>query len=144
VIIVTSNQERNLPEAFLRRCVFYYISAPNEGDLRKIVRRRLMAGPDGGDSGTRALETDTRPLSGPQGDLYEAALQRFSAIQSDQSLLKRPATAEMLNWLRALTWKGITAEEVRSNSRRVFATFGILAKTKEDLDRLQRAPSAQS
>ena len=138
IIIVTSNQERNLPEAFLRRCVFYYIPAPGEDVLRSIVRRRLMPWQDG--DGQSPAADDSKPLKGAQGELYEAALKRFMTIQSDQTLLKRPATAEMLNWMRALWWKGITADDVRSESGKLSATWGVLAKTKEDLERLHQVP----
>ena len=136
IIIVTSNQERNLPEAFLRRCMFYYIPAPGEDVLRSIVKRRLMPP----DSGTAPAADDSKPLIGAQGELYEAALKRFVMVQNDPALLKKPATAEMLNWMRALSWKKITADEVRAASSKLTATWGVLAKTKEDLERLQQAP----
>ncbi len=141
IIVVTSNQERNLPEAFLRRCVFYYIAAPDEKVLRSIVRRRLLSS-DADSPAALSSSSEGEPLTGPAGELYEAALQRFVAIQNDQTLLKRPATAEMLNWMRVLLRNGITAGEVQSGSNKLLSTWGVLAKTKEDLERLQRSRSA--
>lgn len=127
IILFTSNQERNLPDAFLRRCIFYYIPLPDKETLRSIVRRRLKPGNDG------------------QSNLYDACLDAAMEIQSDQSLLKKPATAEVLNWIRVVEKKGITAAEVKSRAKSLLSTWPVLVKTKEDLERLQKiAPKTAS
>jgi len=122
IILFTSNQERNLPDAFLRRCVFYYIPLPGKETLRSIVERRL------------------KPESGAQSTLYDACLDTAMEIQNNQTLLKKPATAEILNWMRIVEKKGISAAEVRSREASLVATWPVLAKTKEDLELLQKLP----
>ena len=113
IVIFTSNQERNLPEAFLRRCIFYYIPFPSEADLRAIVNRRLTGN-------------------------HDAGINKFLEIRKDDSLVKKPATAELVSWLRVLERHQITPAEVAANSDRVRRTYSVLLKTKEDYERLTR------
>jgi MoxR-like ATPase len=113
IVVFTSNQERNLPEAFLRRCIFYYIPFPSEADLRDIVRRRLTG-------------------------KHDAGIQKFLEIRQDDRLVKKPATAELISWLRVLERIGIGPSEVVEGSDRVRRTYSVLLKTKEDFERLTR------
>lgn len=113
VVIFTSNQERNLPEAFLRRCVFYYIPFPKEAELRKIVKRRLS------------------------GE-HDAEIGKFLQLRQDDQLVKKPATAELLSWLRVLERNKITGDEVLAGSNRVRRSYSVLLKNKEDFERLAR------
>jgi MoxR-like ATPase len=113
IVIFTSNQERNLPEAFLRRCIFYYIPFPSEADLRAIVNRRLTGN-------------------------HDAGINKFLEIRKDDRLVKKPATAELVSWLRVLQRHQITPAEVAANSDRVRRTYSVLLKTKEDYERLTR------
>ena len=118
ILVFTSNQERNLPEAFLRRCIFYYIPFPSEKDLQEIVRRRL-----------------TNPNDG--------AISRFLEIRNDAQLLKKPATAELIAWLRVLEKKGIKGSEVANGGERVRQTYSVLLKNKDDLERYTRGASGR-
>lgn len=113
IVIFTSNQERNLPEAFLRRCVYYYIPFPKEEELRTIVSRRLS-----GDN--------------------DQNIRRFLELRGDPQVIKKPATAELLAWLRVLHRKDISGSEVQTNSARVRQTYSVLFKTKEDFERYSR------
>ena len=83
ILVLTSNSEKNLPDAFLRRCIFYHISFPSRERLREIVTRRL------------GLDSRLTP------QVLEHALDHFEEIRS-LSLAKKPATAECLAWLRVL------------------------------------------
>lgn len=120
IVLFTSNGERNLPDAFLRRCVFYFIPFPSKELLHEIVRRRLQ------------------PKDSRQNGLFDAGIDRFLELREDKNLLKKPATAEMLSWLKILDRHQFTAEDVRHRPERLAATYPALLKTKEDLQRLQR------
>ena len=88
VVILTSNFEKSLPNAFLRRCVFYHIPFPDEAQLLKIVDLRLG-------------------LS--ESEAVKEALKRFSSFQekAKQSSSRVPSTAEFLDWLRVLNADGL-------------------------------------
>jgi MoxR-like ATPase len=112
IVVLTSNSEKNLPDAFLRRCVFYNINFPdNETDLRRIIGKRLAALP---------LDEDKK----------SNAINSFLEIRK-LGLRKRPATAELIVWLRLLESQqldvGLTA-----NREKVIDTFSVLAKNKDD------------
>ncbi len=91
VVIITSNSERQLPDPFLRRCVFHRIEFPQADRLRQILNERL---------GHLNLSQT----------LLEAAVKRFGQIRELPGLEKRPATGELLAWVRALAAAGIDAE----------------------------------
>jgi MoxR-like ATPase len=119
--VLTSNSEKNLPDAFLRRCIFYHISFPTRDRLREIVTRRL--------------ELDHR-LS-PQ--VLEHALDHFEEIRS-LALAKRPATAECLAWLRVLQHTQVDPKNLKPGQAEVLSlSYSVLAKNKDDLNRLERA-----
>ncbi|HET7234273.1 MAG TPA: MoxR family ATPase [Longimicrobium sp.] len=114
IVVLTSNSEKNLPDAFLRRCVFYHLDFPGEAALRRIVELRLGRG-DGA------------------GRVDAAAVQEFLEIRK-LPLKKAPATAELLAWVRVLRDRGI---DPRRDPERAAPTFTVLAKTVEDLRRLR-------
>lgn len=121
VVILTSNSEKNLPEPFLRRCVFYHIPFPEtKEELEQIVSRRLSFGPG-----------FTRPL-------LDHALAHFLSIRGQSQLRKKPATAELLAWLRVLEKRGIDAGDP-AQARELLSTYPVLAKTREDLEALRAA-----
>lgn len=108
VIIITSNAEKELPDAFLRRCVFHFISFPKAEILRDIVA-----------------------VHHPQinDDLLEAAMQRFYQIRRQDKLRKKPSTSEFIDWLNVLAGAGVAAETILS----AFPFAGVLLKQEEDL-----------
>jgi MoxR-like ATPase len=116
IIVFTSNSEKNLPDAFLRRCIFYHITFPDEGRLNEIVRRRL---------GLRTGFTE---------QMREGAIRHFLRIR-ELLLRKKPATAELLGWLRLLEARGI--DVTKADAETLFSTYSVLVKTDEDLETLR-------
>ncbi|HEX8847695.1 MAG TPA: MoxR family ATPase [Pyrinomonadaceae bacterium] len=120
IVILTSNSEKNLPDAFLRRCVFYHISFPDRARLKEIVKRRLR------------LDSNFTP------QMLEHAIQHFEKIR-DLTLKKRPATAELLAWLRILEKRRIDVNNLQRGEAEALAfTYSILSKSKEDRDMIVR------
>ncbi len=117
IVVLTSNLERSLPDAFLRRCVFYYIPFPGPETLKRIVENRLKPNNDG------------------EKSLYAAGQDAFVELRADDKLMKKPATAEMLSWLKILSQRGFSAAEVKLSDARLRSTLNIVLKTKEDLER---------
>ena len=112
VTIITSNAEKELPDAFLRRCVFHYIRFPEPDRIRAIVGAHL---PD--------LEES----------LVSAAIERFYGLRRIEGLRKKPSTSELLDWLMVLSRAGADAQEVL---KRV-PYLGVLVKQERDLDLLK-------
>lgn len=119
MVIITSNSERNLPDAFLRRCVYYHLPFPNEEALLAILRGYV----------TKYKEEE----------LYH--LVAFFNQVRQRSILKRPSTAELIQWALLLENAGFDPQQLEngdkmSNEQRAFlqSSFSVLAKTKEDLD----------
>jgi MoxR-like ATPase len=120
IVILTSNSERTLPDAFLRRCVFYHIPFPDAQRLRLIIQRRLRPG----------------SLFAPA--MVESAIRHFERIR-ELGLRKKPSTAELLAWVRMLDNLGLDLERVGPAEAETLAfTYSILAKSKEDLVLMQQ------
>ncbi len=117
VLVITSNSEKNLPAAFLRRCVYYHIPFP-EGRLEEIVSSRL-------------------PEFQVQRQLLKEALQFFLFLRSGQAGLdKAPATAELLDWLLYLFQRGANlAKGLREQAAVVLPSLGTLLKHERDQKR---------
>ena len=114
ILVLTSNSEKNLPDAFLRRCVFYHIAFPNRDRLKEIVQRRLR------------LDSDFTP------QMLDNAIQHFEKIR-DLTLKKKPATAELLAWIRVLEKRHLDVSRLKPGEAEALAfTYSILAKSKED------------
>jgi MoxR-like ATPase len=125
ILVLTSNSEKNLPDAFLRRCVFYHIPFPDEQHLRQIIERRLP-------------RTSTCTPS-----MIESAIREFVRIRRTLDLKKQPATAELLGWVRILADLKIDLANLQPGQiESVIMSYSVLAKTKEDLELLQRHASA--
>jgi MoxR-like ATPase len=117
VIIITSNSERDLPDAFLRRCVFFHIDPPDRDMLSRIVADRLMV---------QVMSTVTKT----------ALINLFTKIRDELNLKKPPATAELLYWMRVLENAHIDLAEA-SDREKLQQTFYALAKNPEDLKTLR-------
>lgn len=116
IVVITSNTERDLPEPFLRRCVFHHISFPDEETVRRIALNHLG-------SHVRGLDS-----------LLDEAVSLFSELRADSAgLSRRPGLAEFLNWLVVLGQHG--PAERRLTARTVRGTIGVLAKTAADVQR---------
>jgi MoxR-like ATPase len=121
VIIITSNNEKGLPDAFLRRCVFHYIKFP-EDDLLKIV--------------TSNLKMENKHIG--------TAIQRFLELRRN-NIAKKPATSELIDWIACLQQKNLLNENLLSwkaadkeYKQKVLDTLGVLAKSKVDFETLSQ------
>lgn len=114
VVIITSNAEKELPDAFLRRCVFHYIEFPSQELMADIVRVHFPN-----------LEQN----------VLNAALAAFYRIRQLPALQKKPATSELVDWIRALTLSGISPERIEQE----LPFAGVLLKKNEDMDTVERA-----
>ncbi|TNE86760.1 MAG: MoxR family ATPase [Deltaproteobacteria bacterium] len=108
LVIITSNAEKELPDAFLRRCVFHFISFPDRERMERIVRVHLPK-----------LEQN----------LLNAALDRFFAFRKTQGLRKPPSTSELVDWLTVLVASGLDPETVSEGD----PFLGVLFKGEQDL-----------
>jgi MoxR-like ATPase len=120
ILILTSNSERNLPDAFLRRCIFYHISFPSDEQLSEIVKKRF---------------SNQQKFS---PEFIYTAIKHLTEIR-ELPLKKKPATAEFLSWIRVLNSLDLDINNLQSNQIDTFAlSFSILAKDREDYALLQK------
>jgi MoxR-like ATPase len=116
IVIITSNSEKQLPEPFLRRCVYHHIEFPKDrAEVEEILGARLAG-----------LQLD--------GDGYESAVQFFFQLRQESSgLAKKPSTSELLDWLRALARAGFdSAQPIDRQKETARHCLGSLIKTSED------------
>jgi MoxR-like ATPase len=121
IVVMTSNSEKHLPDAFLRRCVYYHISFPDKEQLISIVNERLELG---------SSFTD---------NMKSAAIDYFLQVRQLPGLYKKPATAELLSWIHVLDKLKVDFSDLDSlqMNKRLQETLVVLAKNQEDLGRLQ-------
>jgi len=135
VVIMTSNFEKNLPPAFLRRCIFYHIPTPTGDRLMKIVTTRMH---DFLQQQGLSLEEDQIKQR------YQVVVNEFEKWGTTFNE-KAPATAELLEWLKALELyhffdKAISFQSLTNDQKTILQyTFPVLAKSKEDLEKLAAA-----
>ena len=113
VVIITSNAEKELPDAFLRRCVFHYIAFPEPAEMERIVR---VHHPDLDEA------------------LLGAAMEAFYVLRTFDGLQKRPSTSELIDWVQALVIAGVPAERVHAE----LPFLGVVLKTPHDLEIARR------
>ena len=109
VVIITSNAEKELPDAFLRRCVFHYIAFPDRELMDEIVR-------------THFDKVDEHILS--------EAMDVFYQIRDEKSIKKKPSTSELIDWVNALQLGGISADKIKA----ALPFIGTVIKKDEDLE----------
>lgn len=118
VVLMTSNSEKNLPEAFLRRCVFFHIPFPDEAHLQKIVRSQL---------GENSAYSE------------QVFIEHFEEVRNTVRK-KKPATAELIAWLRILELHRFAQDKVdfqdldEAQRATLRLSYSVLAKSQEDLD----------
>ena len=118
VVIITSNNEKELPDAFLRRCFFHYIRFPDAETLAAIVRVHF---PD--------IKTQ----------LLSAALTQFYEIREVSGLKKKPSTSEVLDWLRLLLAEDLAPEDLRKDVKTALPRLhGALLKNEQDVQLFER------
>jgi MoxR-like ATPase len=118
VVIITSNNEKELPDAFLRRCFFHYIRFPDPETLAAIVRVHFPAIKD---------------------QLLTAALTEFFALREVPGLKKKPSTSEVLDWLRLLLAEDLAPEDLRKDPKSALPRLhGALLKNEQDVQLFER------
>lgn len=109
IVIITSNAEKELPDAFLRRCIFHYISFPEKEEMDEIVRVHF---------------------ENIDENLLKQAMDTFYWIREIKEVRKKPSTSELIDWLNALMLGGIDPETIRTK----LPYLGVLIKKDEDID----------
>ncbi len=113
IVIITSNAEKELPDAFLRRCIFHYIDFPDEELMEEIVRTHY---PD------------------VEENLLKNAMEVFYSIRELRDIRKKPSTSELIDWINALQIGGITADQIRAK----LPFIGVVVKKDEDLETVRQ------
>jgi MoxR-like ATPase len=108
VVVITSNAEKELPDAFLRRCVFHFIEFPDQELMARIVRVHHPQ-----------LETK----------LLERTLKAFYELRDEHGLRKKPSTSELIDWIAALKRAGVSMKELDEG----LPFLGVLLKREQDL-----------
>ena len=109
IVIITSNAEKELPDAFLRRCIFHYIEFPTAEKMEEIVKVHF------GDI---------------DANLCEKAMEAFYEIRDMKDVQKKPSTSELLDWLQALMISGVDVETIKDK----IPYLGVLLKKNQDID----------
>jgi len=118
IVIITSNNEKELPDAFLRRCFFHYIQFPDMDTMRKIVEVHHP---------------------GIKDALLTTALTQFFEIREQQGLKKKPSTSEVLDWLKLLLAEDLTAQDLkREGGTALPKLHGALLKNEQDVHLFER------
>jgi len=114
VIVITSNNEKELPDAFLRRCFFHYIRFPDQDTMAKIVDVHFP---------------------NLKKDLLAAALNAFYKVRDVRGLKKKPSTSELLDWIKLLLAEDIPPEVLRGDGARkaIPPLYGALLKNEQDV-----------
>jgi MoxR-like ATPase len=119
IVVITSNNEKELPDAFLRRCFFHYISFPDNPTMKNIVDVHYP---------------------GLQKDMVRDALEVFFDVRKVPGLKKRPSTSELIDWLKLLMADELSAKllQDRDPSSALPPLYGALVKNEQDVHLLQK------
>ncbi|THH38760.1 MoxR family ATPase [Aliishimia ponticola] len=118
VVIITSNNEKELPDAFLRRCFFHYIRFPDMDTMKKIVEVHHP---------------------GIKADLLTTALTQFFEIRDQAGLKKKPSTSEVLDWLKLLLAEDMDAGDLKKDGASALPKLhGALLKNEQDVHLFER------
>ena len=112
IVIITSNAEKELPDAFLRRCIFHYIEFPDQEKMAEIIKVHF------GDIDRK---------------LQEKSLDAFYEIRKMDSIQKKPSTSELLDWIQALMISGVDIK----NLSKEMPFIGVLLKKNQDIDTME-------
>ncbi|MGE0734955.1 MAG: AAA family ATPase [Alphaproteobacteria bacterium] len=119
IVIITSNNEKELPDAFLRRCFFHYIRFPDQDTMAKIVEVHFP---------------------GLKKSLLREALSAFYNIREVPGLKKKPSTSELLDWIKLLVIEDIPPEALKSDDMKTILPplYGALVKNEQDVHQFER------
>lgn len=109
IVIITSNAEKELPDAFLRRCIFHYIEFPEQEKMEEIIRVHF---PD------------------INRKLCDQAMEAFYKIRGMREIQKKPSTSELLDWIQALMISGVKMDQIEKK----LPFTGVLLKKNQDID----------
>ena len=109
IVIITSNAEKELPDAFLRRCIFHYIDFPDTQQMEEIVRVHFP---------------------NVEENLLKQAMDVFYAIRGIRDIRKKPSTSELIDWVNALQLGGIPTDKIKAT----LPCIGVVVKKDEDLE----------
>ena len=124
LVIITSNNEKELPDAFLRRCFFHYIRFPDAETLQRIVQLHFP---------------------GLREDLVTQALQVFLGLRQVPGLKKKPSTSELIDWMRLLAVQEVEARHLQGLDRgELPPLLGALLKNEQDISLLERLAQMQA
>lgn len=119
IVIITSNAEKELPDAFLRRCIFHYIAFPDQEMMEAIVKVHYP---------------------NLKKNLLRQALEAFFWLRSLNGLQKKPSTSELLDWIQALTVGGIPPQKIYDD----LPFLGTLLKKNQDFDVVMRRAQSRN
>ena len=119
IIIITSNNEKELPDAFLRRCFFHFITFPDRDTMRQIVEVHYP---------------------GIKAQLVQQAMEVFFEVREIPGLKKKPSTSELIDWLKLLMADDIPDEVLKGkdSSKAIPPLYGALLKNEQDVHMLER------
>jgi MoxR-like ATPase len=124
VIVITSNNEKGLPDAFLRRCVFHHINFPDEKILLNIIKAKF----DNADN-----------------PFFMTAIKKFLEIRAIKNINKQPATSELIDWITCLKERDLLNSNLENLKnadvqyrKKIADTLGIIAKTKTDFETIRK------
>lgn len=119
LVFITSNNEKELPDAFLRRCFFHYIKFPDADTMRQIVDVHFP---------------------GLKGELLTTALQTFYDVRNLPGLKKKPSTSELIDWLKLLVAEDIPLDALRSQDQKISVPplVGALLKNEQDISLFEK------
>jgi MoxR-like ATPase len=118
IVIITSNNEKDLPDAFLRRCFFHYIRFPDPETMRAIVEVHFP---------------------GIREQLLTVALTQFYELRETPGLKKKPSTSEVLDWLKLILAEDLSPEDLRRDGKSMLPKLhGALLKTEQDVHLFER------
>ena len=113
LVVITSNAEKELPDAFLRRCIFHYIEFPDQKMMREIIKVHY---PDLGEN------------------LLRSAMNAFYKLRDTKGVMKKPSTSELLDWINVLKKENINVDSIEKE----VPLLGVLIKKTEDFDLVQK------
>jgi MoxR-like ATPase len=119
IVIITSNNEKDLPDAFLRRCFFHYINFPDVNTLEQIIKVHY---PD------------------IKKNLVNASINSFLSVRDTPGIKKKPSTSELLDWLKLILADDIDAQDLvkKSNKNILPPLYGALLKNEADVELFQK------
>ena len=117
IVIITSNNEKELPDAFLRRCFFHYIKFPDENTLKKIIEVHFPK---------------------IKGKMVNSALQKFFDVRNTPGLKKKPSTSELIDWLQLLLSDDIDPSSLNDEKNALPSLYGALLKNEQDVEMFEK------